>query len=493
MITENSINVSICLASELAVQGKVVAPVVSTPLFELVKSTNNSSSLVVSGSTSNSAVTLPIEERIRNAAAGMISSTAGTLDHPSDHDRIMDSIVDVVSKAVRAHVSYAKNIVKPLVMDYADRVIAAMNESKALPPSARFKIEMMEIPEPLKDEVFLDALSFFRGKPTVVPNMVSKLGPMTADDIRAMMLTGDKELDTGIITWQSRMDDDFYISLWNGLFREPNSLSNTDKYIDYQFILEGNDFDRANYGLAVYLLARRLFNTVDQTANMPLSVYRNTMAQIRDFAGAMTANALDRLNNYIASNILVVNKNQITYTCKVNGVVYRKWLSNGGTPEMIYGLMVLNRNVFAASRIDDIRDELDVAWRSFCHFHDTAESNKRFDIFKDILRNQFKILLDTPTDSEKEYISQHNDYYTKVQIKSQEVIDSLSSTDMNDIYATALKVMCRSRFYYTAAEDILTYINDATKINPSITPREAALLATIQYVSDYIAGQMVLE
>lgn len=55
-----------------------------------------------------------------------------------------------------------------------------------------------------------------------------------------------------------------------------------------------------------------------------------------------------------------------------------------------------------------------------------------------------------------------------------------------------MEIITRSRFYFTDAEMVLSYMEQAAAINPSIQPSEAALLAVIEYVADYLADQMTV-
>ena len=63
---------------------------------------------------------------------------------------------------------------------------------------------------------------------------------------------------------------------------------------------------------------------------------------------------------------------------------------------------------------------------------------------------------------------------------------------MENIYKTARKLVCRARFYYTSSDKILAAIEEYTNSNPDIDPQEAALMATIEYVADFVAEQLTI-
>ena len=97
------------------------------------------------------------------------------------------------------------------------------------------------------------------------------------------------------------------------------------------------------------------------------------------------------------------------------------------------------------------------------------------------------------SEEEMEYINFDTNFLDKAQTIFNREVDNIRMFDMEDIYGIATKLICKSRFFYTDAESILTDINEAKKINPNIRDvREASLIATIHYVVDYIADQMTL-
>ena len=72
------------------------------------------------------------------------------------------------------------------------------------------------------------------------------------------------------------------------------------------------------------------------------------------------------------------------------------------------------------------------------------------------------------------------------------VFEELEHCAMEDVSYTALAVIAKGRFYYTSAFDILNEMREVAKINPDADPREAALLSTISYVTNYLQEQLVV-
>jgi hypothetical protein len=71
-----------------------------------------------------------------------------------------------------------------------------------------------------------------------------------------------------------------------------------------------------------------------------------------------------------------------------------------------------------------------------------------------------------------------------------EYIGCLKLHDLDLVAELALNLMARARFYFTAGYQILSGIEQATKLNPNLDPREAALVSAVNYVTDYLADQI---
>ena len=153
-------------------------------------------------------------------------------------------------------------------------------------------------------------------------------------------------------------------------------------------------------------------------------------------------------------------------------------------------MIVSNTPLYSCALIDKESARFLSAWNVYEQYSNTASKNNNFNKFKQALRicfaNGFSIL----TDVEKDLKEEKPDMFSKINEYFTEELDKLRTGDMLDIHGECLKLVCRSRFYYTDAEKILQGINDAVKLNPNINVRDAAAMATCEYVFDYISDQM---
>lgn len=493
MITKNSVLASAALADEFAQKGVVIGAKPNTIVAELTRLTT----LLHSGYPVDSSGTIEDNatkrRRLEYLAEGIENATTGTLENPGQHALYTDSVLKTLSQAVLKHISFAKNTVKPIVVDYVEMVQQGMASLGSLEPSSQFKIDVLDIPEVLLDSQFTDLLKFYESRVAIVPDGKISLGPKTNDEIIALLQIGDGELDAKVAGWFSRVDPALINNLWENIFRKEEEAKPT-LYMNFETVLQSNVFERVTAGLMLFLAGRKLFDSVDESAqNIPLAGYQNLMAQVRDFGGCVLATSLQKLSMMQTAKTLVVDISPEKKSCTVFGEVYRPWLASGGSPETLFGLIVSRNKLFSQALIDNNKVELDAAWKTYCVYQGATEANTRFARFKDILGLKFRELMASLSEEELAFANANGTYYDNVNKYLQEELDALKMDAMQDLHKTALQIVCRSRFFYTDAEKILSDIHQAAIVNPNIRDvREAALVATIQYVVDYIADQMYL-
>lgn len=483
MLSMNSIMTSQALATELAEKGRVVVVKPNTVLAELVRATNASVANCVTCE----------GQGLSGFADTVEYMTAGSLEQPSEHSKTSDAYIDEIAQAVNRHVSFAKNVVAPIVVDFAERVNNYMANFKPPEASSQFNIEVADIPEALEDESFIDTLRFYVDKSIVEPSLIPAFGARTNEDLLALLQSGDADLDEAITAWYSRKGAEFFQTVWMSFFqsREANSSLN---YWTYRDMMDRMDmFERADTALAIYLFTIKLFDAIpEDVVGATLNQYQNTLAQSRDFAGAALTDFIKRAEGFKGSKTLVISVQGDEKGARVFGPVYRQWLESNGCPEIILGLIISGKRLTLQSLIDEIHDDLLTKWKAYENFYNATSANKYFDYFKDALRAKFGELMAGVTKEEEVFVQTSPNYIGTVNEKFEEELKAMRAMDMDNVYMLALKLVCRSRFYYTDAEMILCDIEEARRINPNIDVREAALIATSNYVFDYLADQMVI-
>lgn len=460
------------LSESLQGKGIVLSTSTNSELSELVRM-----SAPVFNFNVNSDVPMPYEE-----FANIIS--IGTQDESdcSEHTLQLNALTEQLGSLVTSHIFYAKNVVRPLVVKFAEALQQYKENSKGIDASTMFDVKVENLPEIMMDSSFLGTLEYYDGKSILVPSKSINLEMKSEEDIRAMMLTGSSRVDNLINEWLLTLPSTFASDIWTQFFVTGSGSFNLTQSV-YQY-------QAARESLAVLLLSNKLFAEVAAGRNESLGSYKSVVDEYREWAGALLSVSLKKIATSIKVKQLVLAIQNDGKKIVLNGIVYNEWLQEGGKPEIILGLATTGQFISQRSAIDEKAKEYESAWYSYCSYFKTIEANKVFQNFKDQLLHLFSVSYNEQDETEKEYLLKNpNVAQVSLDLFKAEV-DSLKPNDMNDVFGLALCAIAKCRFGYTSAYQILNDINEVGKANPNIDVREAALLAAINYLSCYVANQI---
>lgn len=429
-----------------------------------------------------------IDQFLVDNASVLEACTIGFGEALSNHDIVFDSYVTSISSAVQQHISFAKNVVAPVVLAMSKETMTMMGVKSSA--ASMFNIETIDLPAPMTNGDFEGTLATYKGKPRVVPENKLTFEQKTIDDLIVLMKTGSADYDKCLLEWVASKPVGFFINLWTNVFMNRACALSSDNFdIEDLFNDEKKYVDHA---LFVYLVSRKLFDVVPKDSEMSLTRYKDLINQNLTYSADKLMGAYKKYNSDIKAKVLVSSIDRQQKTISVNGAVYREWVSTGGKNEVLLGLVVSNDNYFTSPQIDKNSQVYYDSWLTYEQFTALAEKNRSFTLFKEYLTIAFS---NGMKDMNMQEISIAETLPGVSQNISKYFFENLAlitSGDLADVHEVCLRLVCRSRFYYTDSEKILRGINEAFKTNPSIDVRQAALLSMIEYVTDYVVDQMTV-
>jgi hypothetical protein len=214
------------------------------------------------------------------------------------------------------------------------------------------------------------------------------------------------------------------------------------------------------------------------------------MIQVRDFAGTMINVLIKRAYFMIKNNTMILKNDSAKRTIYVQGAVYRTFLEQGGNVEMVLGVCATDSGLTSLTSILDSRDILVRGWNSYCSFTAVSGENARLDNTRLYLMTVFNTAMSNLSHVEKEYLTKDSQYVQTASKLATEYVKCLKMNDLDLIGELSLNLMARCRFYFTAGYQILSGIEQASKISTNLDPREAALVSAINYVTDFLIDQI---
>jgi len=197
MITQENAEVGKLIAENLQSRGDItVAPVEGTILAALV----NAASACVLADTNEPAHHCVA---LANAESDLLSE-------------VFDQAVLQGARSTSTHISFARNVVSPVV----SAVIAAVEQEivAAAGKSSSFEIVVKDLPAPLENEMLRSVVEREATGSSLLPERDLKLPEQTPEEILSQLNSGSAAFDDGVQEWAASLPTEFFQDLWYSVF-----------------------------------------------------------------------------------------------------------------------------------------------------------------------------------------------------------------------------------------------------------------------------------
>lgn len=472
MLTTDALNSALPLTEVLDVNNLALMPIPGTPLEALVKATRS-------------------DEKFVNATGGEFSIDLNSIEYianaknpvfgASPHDIVMDDVVQVTTKAVQGHITFAKTVVAPAVSELVEKTMLTLRD---LVSSSLLGMEVVvwSPPKPLENSALETAVRRFEEVPFDSPALRMRAPSLTVKEIVELMGAGSSGLDGDIQEWAAQKGETFFINIWEQVFQIKQAGLNDRTSVTFRDLIENRESGVDN-ALAIFLLARKLADGPLPGTEMDLRSFETTAVEYRNQAGARLCRALDELALICKNEVLI--RSMSGSTTVVNAPVYRKWIEAGGENEILFGNLLDLPSVVTVEQITLKATKLKAVWQRHAALTATVETNRRFSRTKEVLMRHFQTQMREIPEDELATLGNRE---LVIKLFS-DLLDTVRESEMSDLYTLCLKLVCRSRFYRTDAERILFGIERIKRENPHIDVREAAAVSIIEYIAYWAAAQ----
>lgn len=475
MLTSQALNASLPLATVLDQNNLMVIPAQGSPLEAIVNATRSGSTFTM-GQPGDVTVDIHSIEYIANTK----DETLGY----SPHDIAMDDVTEQVAKAVQGHMFFARNTVAPVIADLVEQTTLAMKE---LTPSKLLGMEIVvdEPPLPMLNSTFEDLVRPMEETPYDDPRLAMRLPTISVQEIKELMKTGTRSLDDQIELWAAQHGDSLFIEIWESLFQLKYAELNENTPKTFRTYVNNSE-KGLDTAVAVFLICRKIFDNPPAGTEMNLNAFNATAVEFRNQAAATICHAIDDMKRWVKNKELVRSvQGPVTH---VYGPLYREWLETGGDNEVLFGNSLESIPKVTVDFLQADAPRLKSLWQRHSILTATVENNRRYNRVKELLLHGFIKQIAVLSDEEKANVEQQ-----AVLNKFRELLAEVKESELNNLWDLCLKLVCRSRFYYSSAEEILTGVEEVKKQNPSIEVREAAAIAMIKYIAKWVATQFVVK
>lgn len=402
------------------------------------------------------------------------------------HDLVKDEIVTAVAQTITANLDLARNVVIPMARDTHLTYLTALEQLEkdvmqpvSILPNVYHAIWGM--PQ------LTGMIERFENTPKSIIEFPAGMPSMPEEAIVDMMRTGIPELDMEIGAWVKDQPANKIRNIFHTVFVTREGMPGG--YINAKHRTE-EGYDR-NDLLALFLVASNFEDNLPDGVDIDLTRLRSGMWSVRDQVGRVLSAELRRREMNRNNNALIFGTEEryvgenIYRIVSVNNDVYRKYLEEGGTPESIYGAIMYNAPTTYASLLANKEDN-ERKWNRYYGMFTQRVAADMFVAQKRALDIAvMKSYAQMP--AEERGVSES---MMKVMLK--EAIEALEPGNFkkDNGQIVVRDVVCATIFAHTNVGRVLTAMDTVEETDPNLTPREAAMFATIDLLARWMADQI---
>ena len=478
MLSNISISIATNLAELFVDKGYLLTPKPATLLQELTSSIFNNLFSKVERKY--------LEQAISTASQGAMIENKGSKSYSqSTHDIIMDNYIEELTQIVSNHISFTRSVVNKEVSKLIDSVTEALNNYKYKEPEEFFNVTYFKLHDVFKSYLIDEEIASYKDssrKYFFEPMYLEKA--LTEDfDLLGYILVGEEELDRLITSWFNELGRDkalYYLTQ-----NVPEYSLSTKSLLDYSLIN--------------YLFYRNLLNKADLNIGLSSIQLKGKSSASRDYFANKLNIALELYRREIRNDYIFSTDTETSFsifnTKSLNVVIYeenfQKLAEAGGSIEVIFGYLASKNKIdVTVGELIAEKEKYLSNWKNTRSLYLLHLNNSRLDIFKQILSQKFDESLNNLTEAEVEDGFNSPNYMETTRQLAKEYIDNLTLSDIDNLDIIAIELVARIRFRFSNAYFILKEMKEIMGMDDKIEPMEAALLATIKYVTDFLIEQL---
>lgn len=422
-----------------------------------------------------------------------------TSDSPgvvSAHSGAVGTLIDQLTPVVESHILFIQNQVNPKVDELYGELEKYRETAGRMGPASMFDIRTLVAPASVDNSSLRSMIEDYAQEGVTEPVRMTTLPAVTYEDLLGWMATSNGTVDAEVREWLATLGEDWLMNVWAYYFASSNATVTT---VPGQASYKGGlseinampSVNRVELTTALFLISRGLLSvTLDADVGMSLNQWRANMDAYSRISAAIFKNSVKMLDMYARSKTLILNVDENGRSAVVYGPVYNAWLSDGNSVDIIFGAILSGKA--RTYTVDDLNEGPYYAiWSNFEKTQD-AVMRQRIDV---ALRAHALGLLRSIcykfSEEEESYFENSGAAFNGMMEQASEWLEKLTPTELDDTMNVAIKLVAGFRYKHTPAFQFMSDMHQLYRSGCK-DPREAASLAAINYLSDYLSAQLAL-
>lgn len=482
MLTNPSANIATDLAKIFVDAGIAIIPKQLTLINELNSAINNN--MFGSPETEN------IPYYLTSASTGNELNNRGVKSYvQSNHDVIMDTYIEDLKQLNTNYVTFARNVVNKKVNSFKESFLQSLTNFNHKEAEDFFNVTYFKLHDIYKSYL-VDQLDTYKGRKIQEYRDSVNLNIILDEsfDICKYILTGDEDLDKTLTDW------------FNALGRSKAQHFLIENIAEYTFSNDG----LLDYALINYLFYRSLSEKGDLDLGYSSTQLKTKAITNRDYYGSKLNACIETYNKDVSKGRIFSTSTQTSYSYlnkePINVVIYEDCLNKlVKQSEGLVGIEVLfgylasgNGNKVTVDELIKSSEEYLKKWSTVRSLYTIHLNNNRLDVFKQMLHMTFENSMkdDDRSDDEKQFLDNNPKYIQETIAIGSAYIDDLHISDIENVDKIVLELVAKIQYRFTNSYYILRDMSESLALSDNIDPLEAALYATVRYLTDSLVEQL---
>ena len=320
MISQNDVDAALPVATNLANRDRVVVPIGESPLATLVDACYTPQLHLSELPKTFDFLKAAVDQSQSKDVSGKVA-----------HDELMEEATDLVASAISGIVTVSRTAANPVINDCIESVQKEIDQLTVGQPL--FDIQMQYLPPIYENSALITMVERYRETPSVSRRPMGWLPADPSEEVLTKAVkTGVARLDAEVNTLTSDDDRSLLKEAWDTLRMDsvdrkyPPKLVDAIAFLMCRKLATDLTFLDADLPIELGAAATQVAQIMAQKGR---SIWVNIQKDERDL----------KVGSFVSRMPVSGSKsNEI----KVNGRAYKKWLSDGGTPEVLMGAAISN-------------------------------------------------------------------------------------------------------------------------------------------------------
>lgn len=381
-------------------------------------------------------------------------------------------------------INMIRNNILPLIKEFGMFVTETLNRKLAVNPFKDVAIVSAEIPEVIEELISRNVIKINGDATRTLSNSNLIIPTPTPAKIREFLVYGSGQTEAMIKSFTSIVSDDELVRIWDTYLGRISADNNA-------YLTLGYKVNSGIFGLDLFILSiivKNLLSTIPDGVRVSTGVYNDIISTL----DVVLDNKIARLNTLIDSSTkigkLIYKADSLKEVIVIKSN-YNEFLAKDGSPEIIYGAVLGGAKSAALLTVLDQRDLHLKKWNDYVNAETIKQKLSTLESHRLSYRLGVTELLNkSMSDSVKELIPENLiDNINEVIIK---FLNDSKPEYLFNINRVAEEIVAGILFGHTNAQEFIGYMKHYSKLNPNITPKEAATYASADLVVDYLMTQI---